>query len=158
MLRDFSPEGLRIFLESVGVSVRFFRFAEHTMTVDNAAKRINVGRERIIKSLVFICDDGSPVLAIVSGDRRVDERKLAAVCGVRRVRWATASEVKDLTGYEVGAVPPVGHKNRMRTIVDEGVFRFDRVIGGGGEINTLMEISPEDIVRLNGAEIEDISK
>ncbi|MEM1507294.1 MAG: aminoacyl-tRNA deacylase [Candidatus Bathyarchaeia archaeon] len=158
MLRDFSSEGLRSFLESAGVNVRFFRFASHTMTVDDAARQINVGREKIIKSLLFICDNGSSVLAIVPGDRRVDERKLAAFYGVKRVRWATALEVKDLTGYDVGAVPPVGHKNRIKTIIDERVFRFERVIGGGGEINTLMEISPEDIKRLNEAQVGDISK
>ncbi|MBS7624873.1 MAG: YbaK/EbsC family protein [Candidatus Bathyarchaeia archaeon] len=140
------------------MSVRFFRFTEHTMTVDAAARQVGVSHDRIIKSILFICDDGSPVLAIVPGDRRVDEKKLAMVCGARRVRRATAGEVKEFTGYEVGAVPPVGHKMRIKTVIDRRVLGFDKVIGGGGEINVLMEISPADIKRINNALIEDISK
>ena len=158
MLHDFSPEGLRRFLEAAAVNVRFFSFSGHTMTVNAATKQIGVSPERIIKSLVFICDDGSPVLAVVSGDKKVDEKKLAAACSVRRVRWATASEVKEITGYEVGAVPPVGHKNKIKTIIDRKVLNFSTVIGGGGDINTLMEISPLDIKRLNNAEVHDISR
>ncbi|MBS7649337.1 MAG: aminoacyl-tRNA deacylase [Candidatus Bathyarchaeia archaeon] len=158
MSRDFSFEGLRSFLEDIGVNVRFFKFTEHTMTVDAAARQIGVGRERIIKSLLFICDDGSPVLAIVTGDRRVDEKRLAAACGVRRVRRASHEEVKRFTGYDVGAVPPVYHKIKIRTIIDARVLDFDRVIGGGGEINVLMEINPNDIKRLNDAQVSDISR
>jgi len=155
---NFSSESLRDFLKVAGVSVRFFEFAEHTMTVDAAVRRIGVGRERIIKSLLFICDDGSPVLAIITGDRRVDEKKLANICGVKRVRRATPEEVKYFTGYEVGAVPPVHHKTKIKTVMDSRVLDFDRVIGGGGGINVLIEISPDDIKRLSGAQIGDISR
>jgi len=81
---NFSSKGLRNFLEAAGVSVKFFEFAEHTMTVDAAVRRIGVSRERVIKSLLFICDNGSPVLAIVTGDRRVDKKKLANMCGVKK--------------------------------------------------------------------------
>lgn len=154
----FSFKHLKSFLESIGVDARFFRFTEHTMTVDAAARQLGVNREKIIKSLLFIRDDGSPVLTIVTGDRKVDERRLAAVCDTKRVRRATADEVKQFTGYEVGAVPPVYHKIKVRTIMDRRVFDFDRVIGGGGEVNVLLEISPNDIQRLTDAQISDISR
>ncbi|MBS7648392.1 YbaK/EbsC family protein [Candidatus Bathyarchaeota archaeon] len=148
---NFSFERLKSFLEATGVDVRFFRFTEHTTTVDAASRQLGVSRERIIKSLLFICHDGSPVLAIVTGDRKVDERRLATICGTKRVRRATAYEVKQFTGYEVGAVPPVCHRIKLRTIMDRRVFDYDRVIGGGGEVNVLMEINPNDVKRLTDA-------
>lgn len=155
---SFSSKTLRRFLEKVEVHAKFLSFREHTRTVDAAARQLGVSRKRIVKSLLFIDDRGSPVLAIVTGDRRVDESKLAAACNARNVRRASPSEVKAFTGYEIGAVPPVGHKTKMRTIMDERIFKFDEVIGGGGDVNTLLEISPLDIKKLTGAEVRDISR
>lgn len=155
---SFSSEFLRKHLESMGVNAVFLRFEEHTMTVDAAARQLGVSRERIIKSLLFVDDDGLPVLAIVTGDKRVDEAKLAAACNAKNVRRATLEEVKSFTGYDVGAVPPVGHKSMIRTIMDKKVLQFDRVIGGGGDVNMLLEVSPSDIRRLTNSQIKDISK
>lgn len=155
---SFSSMFLKKHLESMGVNAVFLKFEEHTMTVDAAARQLGVSRERIIKSLLFVDDAGLPVLAIVTGDKRVDEAKLAAACNVKNVRRATPEEVKSFTGYDVGAVPPVGHKNMMRTVIDEKVLQFDRVIGGGGDVNMLLEISPLDIMRLTNSQIKNISR
>jgi len=155
---SFSSESLKRYLENAGVNAVFLKFEEHTMTVDAAARQLGVSRERIIKSLLFIDDSGLPVLAIVTGDKRVDEAKLAAACNSRSVRRAAPEEVKSITGYDVGAVPPVGHKTMIRTIIDEKVLQFDRVIGGGGDINMLLEISPSDIKRLTPSQIRNISR
>lgn len=66
--------------------------------------------------------------------------------------------MKRFTGYDVGAVPPVGHKKPIRTFIDEKVIRFNKVIGGGGEISILLEISPMDIRRLTNGEVKHISE
>ena len=66
--------------------------------------------------------------------------------------------MKEFTGYDVGAVPPVGHKMQIRAFIDEKVMTFDKVIGGGGEINKLLEISPAEIKRLTMGEVKDISE
>jgi len=153
-----SSRSLKEYLEKMGVSARFFKFKEHTMTVDAAVSRLGVSRERIIKSMLFVDDEGLPVLGIVTGDRRVSEKKLARACGAKRVRRANPAEVKRFTGYEVGGVPPVGHKRKIRTFIDEKVMSFDKVVGGGGEINALLEISPAEIRRLTDGEVRDISK
>lgn len=128
------------------------------MTVEAAERRLGVDRGRIIKSMLYVDERGIPLLAIVTGDRMVDEKRLAEVCGVERVRRARPRAVKSLTGYEVGALPPLGHKRAIRTIIDREVLELDVVYGGGGAINRLLEISPKDIRRLTGAEVADISR
>jgi len=153
-----SSEYLKKHLKKMGVSAKFFKFEEHTMTVDAAVSRLGVNRKKIIKSILFIDDAGLPVLGIVTGDKRVDEKKLALVCGARKVRRANPVEIKEITGYEVGGVPPVGHKTPIRTIIDEKVMSFDKVIGGGGEINTLLELSSNDVRRLTNGQVKDISE
>lgn len=88
----------------------------------------------------------------------MDEKKLLVVCGARDIFLAPSEEVKRFTGYEVGALPPVGHKILIRTLIDPKVMTFDRVYGGGGEVNTILEIAPDDIKRLSNAKVEDISR
>ncbi len=158
MCVGISSEDLREYLEKMGVSARFFRFEEHTMTVDAAISRLGVSREKIIKSMVFIDEAGLPILGIVTGEKRVSEKKLATFCEAKKVKRANSAQVKKFTGYDVGAVPPVGHKTQIRTFIDEKVMSFDKVIGGGGEINKLLEISPAEIKRLTMGEVKDISE
>jgi len=152
------PENLREYLKRMGVEVKFYKFEEHTMTVDAAVRRLGVNRGKIIKSMLFIEEAGLPVLGIVTGDRRVSEKKLATACGTKKVRRASSDEVKKFTGYDVGAVPPVGHKTLIRTFVDEKVMNLDSVIGGGGEIDLLLEINPAEIKRLTNGEVKAISE
>lgn len=153
-----SSEDLEEYLEKMGASSRFFKFENHTMTVDASVKRLGVSRERIVKSMLFIDDLGQPVLGIVTGDVRVNEKKLAKACGARKVRRANYSEVRYFTGYDIGSVPPVGHKMQIKTFIDEKVMSFEKVIGGGGEINSLLEISPAEIKSLTKGKVTDISK
>ncbi|MGB9713780.1 MAG: aminoacyl-tRNA deacylase [Candidatus Bathyarchaeales archaeon] len=151
-------EELKGYLKNMKIDVKFFEFEEHTMTVDAAVKRLGVSREKIVKSIIFVDNAGLPLLAIVTGNKRVSEEKLAGAAGVRRVRRANPVEVKNFTGYDVGAVPPVGHKTRIRTFIDERVMTYEKVIGGGGQINMLLEISPTEIRRLTNGEVKDISE
>jgi prolyl-tRNA editing enzyme YbaK/EbsC (Cys-tRNA(Pro) deacylase) len=93
---------------------------------------------------------------LFTGDKRVSEKKLAIACGARKVRRANLAEVKMFTGYDAGSVPPVGHETQLRTFIDEKVMSFDKVIGGGGQIDVLLEIKPTEIKRLMNGEVKNI--
>jgi len=151
-------EKLEAFIREEGVNAKILTFKEQTMTVKSAARQLGVNREKIVKSVLFVDENGVPVLAIVTGDRRVSERKLAVACGAQKVRIARPSSIKHLTGYEAGALPPIGHKKSIRTFIDPKVMSFNKVYGGGGAINALLEISPQDIRRLTNAKVVDISE
>src|SRR5919202_6324186 len=79
-------------------------FAERTATAVEAAAAIGTSVDRIVKSLVFVSAD-APVLVLVSGPRRVNLDKLAAVHG-QPVERASADQVRELTGFSIGGVPP----------------------------------------------------
>ncbi|MFB6076931.1 MAG: aminoacyl-tRNA deacylase, partial [Candidatus Nanohaloarchaea archaeon] len=105
--------------------------------------------DHIIKSLVFMADRGrkpgyDPVLVIVTGDRQVDERKLAELLRTEDVRMADPEEVHDATGFRIGGVPPVG--TGLPKIVDEAVMAKDTVYGGGGSDDRIIELDPRFIV------------
>jgi len=149
---------LKSYLQNEGVKARILTFEKHTMTVEDAEKQLGINREKIIKSLLFIDENGVPVLGIVTGDRRISDKKLRKACGARKLKLARPQDVKNLTGYEVGALPPVGHKRPIRTFIDPKVMTFEKVYGGGGAVNALLEIDPWDIKKINKAEVVDISK
>lgn len=123
-------------------------------TVEEAVKASKADRRQVIKSLLFIAEDGKPVLVIVDGESRVDLDKVSKIFGP--VRLATPREVIEVTGYEVGAVPPIGVK--VRTIMDPRVLENSYVIGGGGSIDRLSKLDPRKIVERQKATIIDVRK
>lgn len=132
-------------------------FAEHTRTADDAARAIGVETAQIVKSLVFLAD-GSPVVALVGGDRRLDEDKLAAAAGASTTGRATAEQVREATGYPIGGVPPFGHSSALPTFVDEGLLVHDQVWAAAGTPNANFPIPPDELVRVTDGRVCDLAR
>jgi hypothetical protein len=84
--------------------------------------------------------------------------RLRAACGGTPLKLAPARQVLAVTGYPAGATPPVGHSIPLRVLVDSAVLAEPLVYGGGGDERTMLEISPEEIVRLTGALVAAIAQ
>lgn len=147
-------EKLREYLEEKEIEAEFYEFSEPTLSVEDAARQLDVDSESIVKSLVFKDDNENPLLAIVSGSNRVDEKKLSRVHG-SQVSMAKAREVEEFTGYKIGEVPPLSHG--LKTFLDSEIVDFDKVIAGGGSTHTLVKLDPQDIVEATDANLADIS-
>jgi len=151
-------EVIKRYLDGHGVNYKLHAVNGPTVTAEEAATQLHVPLETIIKSILFTDEKQTPILAILTGDRRVDRMKLASAVGSSKVRVATPEATKELTGFEVGVLPPLAHKNRITTVIDKKVMSFSRVYGGSGTKEALMEIDPRDIARLTDAKIVDISE
>jgi len=148
---------LEAFLRANGVAGEMVPVAEHTPTVEAAAQVMGVSVEQIVKSVLFLLEAPGAeaqavlavlaVLVIANGLGRVDDKRVAAHTGVAR-----AAEVLALTGYPVGAVPPLGHATRLRILIDPAVLAQPEVYAGGGAIDALLRIKPAEIVGVTGAE------
>lgn len=147
-------EDLKQFLDREGIEAEFYEFSEPTLSVEDSARQLGIDPEEIVKSLVFKDEDHSPLLAIVSGIRQVDESKLSKAYG-SKVTMAKAREVENFTGYKIGEVPPVNHE--LETFADSEIVEFDTVVAGGGSTHTLVKLDPQDIIRITDAELVDIS-
>jgi len=123
-------------------------------TVEQACKATGVSPSLIIKSMLLISEKEGAILVIVDGESRVDLEKLGKRFG--KSRLATPREVKEITGYEVGEVPPIGLP--IKTIVDRKVVEKSYIIGGGGAINRLIKIDPRKILEVQRAEVMDVSQ
>lgn len=136
----------------------WFHVVEKRSTVHtaDAAAATGLPLERVVKSLVFTAD-GEPVMVIVPGTCRVDQRKLRAALGAKRVHVASFADAERYSGYSPGATPPVYHPRITRVVMDQRVMQCDTVYGGGGSRNTLIEMKAADIQRLNNAVVADIA-
>lgn len=97
------------------------------------------------------------MLLIVPGDRKADLKAAANALGVKRVRLVPFDQAEDISGYPPGGTPSVGHKTRMKVIVDRSLLRFETIYCGGGSRNKLLELRTTDALRLNDAVIAEIS-
>lgn len=149
-------EVVKRYLDGHGVNYRLHVVNGPTMTAQDAATQLHVPLETIIKSILFTDEKQTPILAILTGDKRADRKKLASVVGASKVRIGTPEATKEFAGFEVGVMPPVAHKNRIMTVIDQKVMSFNRVYGGSGTTEALMEIDPRDIARLTDAKVTDI--
>src|SRR6266849_5228652 len=152
------PEPVRrvsAYLRAAAVDATVQEFAAGTPTAQAAAAAIGCELGEIVKSLVFVCD-GTYVLALVPGDRRGDERKVAAAAGAAEVRIAQPPEVLEATGFEPGAVAPFPHRAVGRTFVDGLLLQHAKVWIGAGSSSHLASLSPADLVRLTGGYTADL--
>ncbi len=159
MSQLLDAEHLRRYIAEQGIAAELIELPVPTPTVQAAAQAVGTTAERIVKSLLFVVR-GRPLLAIANGPAHVDKRPLAAHFGVGRkqVRLADAETVLALTGYAIGAMPPFGHRQPLPTLMDQGLFTFDEVYAGGGAIDALLRISPQEILRVTGAHVLDLTR
>ncbi len=151
-------QGIEDYLRNAAIDFKAHVVNGSTTTCQDAASQLHVPLQMIIKTIVFTNDKNSPIIAILTGDKRVDKRKLSATVGTTKVKIATPEATKEFTGFEVGTMPPVGHKARITTVIDHNVMRQNKVYGGYGIPKVLIEIDPHDIAQLTDAEISDISE
>ena len=135
-------------LAALGHDVAILVVAGSTHTAEMAAAAAGCDLGQIVKTLV-ICVSGKPRLALVAGDRRLDDRLVAAHVGVGRkqVKLASAEQVLALTGYAVGGVSPFGLPAPLDVLVDEGLQRFETVWVAGGTPSAIFPIALADLVR-----------
>jgi Cys-tRNA(Pro) deacylase len=129
-----------------------------TKTVGEAVKELQLDRHIILKTVVMIYDSKQPILAYVLGDRKVSYRKLRRALNAKSIRLASPEEVPAITGYEAGAVPPIGHKKPIRVFMDREALKLARVVGGGGKVNRLLSVDTQDILRIMKPEIVELSE
>lgn len=157
------PEGVqRVMdvLESLGHPHTPVMLDDAARTAQQAADALGVALGQIAKSIIFKRKpDGAAVLVITSGDRRVDEAKVQAlVCGTgQKLGRADAEFVKAKTGFSIGGVSPVAHREPPVTLIDEELLRFDVVWAAAGHPHGVFRLAPQDLGLLTGAPLADVT-
>lgn len=143
-------------LSESGIEVEPREFAEGTRTAEDAAAALGVEVGQIVKSLVFTAG-GEPLLVLVSGANRASVPKLEAALGTP-VGRADAATVRGATGYAIGGVPPIGHFQRLRTLVDAALLGYPVVWAAAGTPNSVFPVEPDALVRTTGGVVLDVAE
>lgn len=148
---------LAAFIAAQHIAAEIIHLPDHTPTVEAAAQALNVAVDQIAKSILFLAD-GAPVLVIANGTNRIDYRRLAEYLNLSRkkIKMADADQVMEIAGYSVGAMPPFGHKTWLRTLIDARMFDQPVIYAGGGEVNALLRVAPDEVRRVADAEQADV--
>jgi prolyl-tRNA editing enzyme YbaK/EbsC (Cys-tRNA(Pro) deacylase) len=155
--KQLGPADLEAFMRANQIPGKILQLEAPTPTVDAAAQAVLTLPERIVKSILFMIN-GKPLLAISCGVWRVEQRAIAVhmEVGRKRVKLASPQTVLAETGFEVGAMPPFGHRYPLPSLIDKRVLEQPSVYAGGGAENALVHLSPEDILRVTHAEVIDL--
>lgn len=140
MARMRGPDRVRAALADASLDCEILTLPASTRTAAEAAAALDCSVGEIAKSLVFRAGERA-VVAIMSGDNRLDSAKLASALG-EEVSRADADFVRATTGFAIGGVPPLGHATPVPVFMDVGLFRFDRVWAAAGSPFSVFAIEP----------------
>lgn len=148
---------VRAFFEARGLSKEIHSFDESTHNSELAAQNLGVEVGQIAKTILLMVDE-SPAVVVISGDRRVDFKKVRALRGGRKVRLAGPEDVTKHTGFKVGAVSPVALPAGIPVYQDVSLRRFDAIFPAAGETNNMFATTPGELLSLTGADEKDLAR
>lgn len=145
-----SVERVRQALLAAGHPDTIRGFPEGTRSAAEAAAAVGCDVAQIAKSIVFRAGE-RPVLVIASGANRVDPVKVEAATGLR-VEPAKGRWVREVTGFAIGGVSPVGHLTPPLVLLDEDLFRLPRLWAAAGSPSHVFETEAGALLRLSGGQ------
>lgn len=115
----------------------------------------------IANSLVFRCrmptGEDAPLLALTSGAHHADTTTLAALAGASEAGQAEPAFVKQSTGQTIGGVAPIGHPQRITTVVDLALRQHETIWAAAGHPKSVFPTTFDDLLRLTGGRAADVA-
>ena len=148
---DGGPVGwvsLALVRSGLGDTVR--TFSAGVPTAAAAAEALGCDLAAITNSLIFDLN-GEPLLILASGAARVDTKLVAEQLGEGRIRRASRDFVLKHTSQHVGGVAPVGHPEKIRTLLDKSLQMHDLLWAGAGDHNSMFSITYKELQRITDA-------
>lgn len=141
-------------LKALGfVHYQVMEFTQTTRSAAEAAQAVGCHVSQIVKSIIFRTQEThKPILILVSGVNRVDEKKLSELLQ-EKIEKPDAEFVRAKTGFAIGGVGPVGHSEKLITFIDEDLLKFDEVWAAAGNPNAVFKLSPRDLVAMSDGRV-----
>ena len=142
-------------LKKFNSEIKVIELEQTARTANDAANSLNTEVGSIVKSLLFR-NEGNFLLCLVSGDKRCSLNKLKKIFNSKDLSMASPDEVKDQTGYTIGGVSPVGHKNKLEILIDQSLNRFENLYAAAGHPNCIFKINFDELLNLTNGTVKDI--
>ena len=109
----------------------------------------------IVKSLLFKTESNF-TLCLVAGDKKASLNKIKKILSIKDASMASADDVKNVTGYTIGGVSPIGHLNKVCILIDKSLNRFNSLFAAAGHPNCIFKINFEDLEKITNGKIEEL--
>ena len=143
LLKEFDPEQNVIILDS---SAR---------TANEAATSLGCEVGAIVKSLLFKTENNF-TLCLVAGDKKASLNKIKKTLNIKDALMASADDVKNITGYTIGGVSPIGHTNKVNILIDNSLERFNSLFAAAGHPNCVFKINFLNLQKITNGLIKEI--
>ena len=144
--------------------LREFDGAQKIIVLDTSARTAleaasSLGCEvgAIIKSLLFKTGSNF-TLCLVAGDKRASLNKIKKTLKIKDVSMASAEDVKNITGYTIGGVSPIGHLKKINILIDKSLNRFNALFAAAGHPNCVFEIDINNLQKITKGYTEEITE
>ena len=139
-------------LDKHGISGKIKILADSARTAAEAAAGLGIEVGQIASSLVFKLPDDRSLLVITSGRHRVDTQMVADLLQVPDLDRADADYVKEISGYSVGGVAPLGWISEPSiTIIDEALNDYQAIWAAAGHPHAVFPTSYQELLQASDA-------
>ena len=145
-------------------SIKEYNNEMSVIVLDNSAKTAieaasSLGCEvgAIVKSLLFKTEN-TFTLFLVSGDKKASLNKIKKTLNIKDASMASPDDVKNITGYTIGGVSPVGHLNKIEIFIDHSLARFENLYAAAGHPNCVFKTNFDDLQKITKGFIKDITQ
>jgi Cys-tRNA(Pro) deacylase len=145
-------------------SIKEYNNEMSVIVLDNSAKTAieaasSLGCEvgAIVKSLLFKTEN-TFTLFLVSGDKKASLNKIKKTLNIKDASMASPDDVKNITGYTIGGVSPVGHLNKIEIFIDHSLARFENLYAAAGHPNCVFKTNFDDLKKITNGFIKDITQ
>jgi Cys-tRNA(Pro) deacylase len=146
-------------LDDLGIPYEVIVQDHKALNVEQAAEERGVPVTQIVKTLLVRCPDRKHVIALVRGDRRLSLKKLARLVGVKTLEMAPEADVPRITGYQIGAVAPLGlRRSDLPIYVDRHILDEPWVSISAGRHDAGLELATNDLIRAVNGQVADITE
>ena len=126
-------------------------------TAVEAASSLGCEVGAIVKSLLFKTEN-TFTLYLVAGDRKASLNKIKKDLNIKNALMASAEEVKNVTGYTIGGVSPVGHLKKISVFIDSSLKRFEYLYAAAGHPNCVFKINFNNLQKITNSSVKDITE
>ena len=145
------------FLKEFDKNLNVTLLSTSARTALEAAKSLNCEVGAIVKSLLFRAENVF-ILCLVAGDKKGSLNKIKKITNIKDISMASADEVKDVTGFTIGGVSPIGHLKKINIYIDSSLERFDNLYAAAGHPNCVFKIDYFNLQKITQGLIKEISE
>ena len=126
-------------------------------TAKEAAESLKTDVGSIVKSLLFRSQNNF-FLCLVSGDKRCSLNKLKKIKNLKDISMANPQSVKEVTGFTIGGVSPIGHLEKIEIFIDNNLKRFEKIYAAAGHPHCVYKIDFENLIKITNGIVMDITE